>query len=187
MNPPTVVVPSPTDSLTQSKRRPVIAKVRLINARCQIAVAPDSDVDGWRRQLRGLFATSSPLFVDASLKQLMAACKLPGEVTPSTTSVSAALELIASLRPENEAQAALAIHIASLHAASINVLGRLHGITERNVISMATAAAKLELAYQRAIETYHRLKNGNTQIVRIEKVEVQPGGQAVVGALAGPR
>jgi hypothetical protein len=119
--------------------------------------------------------------VEASLQQLIHAAKLPGEVNSSTTSVSAALELVASLKPENEAEAAMAIHIACLHTATLNVLGKMHGISERNVIAMATASAKLERAYQLAMESYNRLKRGVTQIVRVERVEVQPGANAVLG------
>ena len=62
-------------------------------------------------------------------------------------------ELIASLEPENEAQAALAIHVACLHTASLNVLSRTPNIGERNMIAMATACAKLEHAFHNAIET----------------------------------
>lgn len=163
------------------KRKPVVAKVRMLNAVIRIAVAPDDDISGWRNRMKEILATASPLFVESSLKQLLAAARLPGEMAPSTASLSGALELVASLQPENEAQAALAIHIACLHAASLNVLSRMHGVTERNVIAMASAAAKLERAYHGAIETYDRLKHGVRQVIRIEKVEIQSGAQAIVG------
>ncbi len=91
------------------KRKPVVAKVRLLNAVTRIAVAPDDDISGWRNQMKEILATASPLFVEFSLKQLLAAARLPGEMVPSTASLSGALELVASLQPENEAQAALAI------------------------------------------------------------------------------
>jgi hypothetical protein len=159
-------------------------KVRHLNARESIAKAPDEDVETWRKRLRELFATSSPLFVEASLKQLIGACKLPGEFRASTTSVSAALEIIASLEPENEAQAALAAHIACLHCASLNAMSRMLGVTERNVIAMATAAAKLERAYHLALESYDRMKHAVRQVGRVERVEVQRGAQAIVGVVA---
>jgi hypothetical protein len=49
-----------------------------------------------------LFGTASPLFVEASLRQLIEASKLLGQGVGTTTSLTAALELIASLEPENE-------------------------------------------------------------------------------------
>jgi hypothetical protein len=115
---------------------------------------------------------------------LIEASKLPSEGVGTTTSLTAALELIASLEPENEAQAALAVHVACLHTASLNVLSRTHSIGERNMIAMATACAKLEHAFHSAIETYYRVKRGVTQIVRVERVELQPGAQAVIGVVA---
>jgi hypothetical protein len=48
----------------------------------------------------------------------------------------------------------------------------MHGCTERNVIALATAAAKLERAYHKALETYHRPKHGVTQAVRVVIVGV---------------
>lgn len=180
-----ILQPMPDDDMCSKpkKRRPIVAKVRRLNSRRIYAIAPDDAVAGWRERLKELLATSSPLFVEATLAQLIAACKLPGEATASTTSLSAALEVIASLQPENEAQACLAIHIACLHAASLNVLSRMHGCTERNIIALATAAAKLERAYHKALELYHRLKHGVTQIVRVERVNIQSGAQAIVGVV----
>lgn len=173
-------MPSADTCSKPPKRRPIVAKVRQMNAVRIYAVAPDDDVAGWRTQLKELLATSSPLFVEVSLAQLIATCKLPGEASASTISLSAALEVIASLQPENEAQACLAIHIACLHTASLNVLSRVHGCTERNIIALATASAKLERAYHKAVETYHRLKYGMTQVVRVERVNIQSGAQAIV-------
>ncbi len=57
----------------------------------------------------------------------------------------------------------------------------MHFIRERNVVAIATAAAKLERAFQAGMETYYRMKSGVTEVVRVEKVEVQAGAQAVVG------
>jgi hypothetical protein len=64
------------------------------------------------------------------------------------------------------------------------MLSRTHSIGERNLIAMATACATLEHAFHSAIETYYRVKRGVTQIVRVERVEVQPGAQAVIGVVA---
>jgi hypothetical protein len=178
-----IVSRTPASPAPRAKRRPIVAKVRHLNARESIAKAPDKDIEGWRRRLRELFATSSPLFVETCVKQLIGACRLPGEFRASTATLSAALEIIASLEPENEAQAALAVHIACLHCASLNVMSRMSGTTERNVIAMSTAAARLERAYQLGLESYDRMKNGVRQIVRVERVEIQSGAQAIVGVV----
>jgi hypothetical protein len=126
-------VPAPA----MKRRCPMVAKVRMIDGNPRLfAVAPDGDVAGWRARLKELFGTASPLFVEASLRQLIEASKLPSEGVGTTTSLSAALELIASLEPENEAQAALAVHVACLHTASLSVLSRTWRGSARRVTAM---------------------------------------------------
>ena len=72
----------------------------------------------------------------------------------------------------------------SLSAASANVMSRLSSIGgERRVVALATAASRLSRAFHDALEKYHRIKRGNTQVIQVEKLEVQPGGQALVGTL----
>lgn len=142
---------------------------------------------GVRVRLKELFGTLSPDFVDASMRQLLKLAVLPGHGVATSTSLSAALALIASLAPRDEAQAALAVHIACLHMASLGVLARMtETVSERRLIPMASAAAKLERAFQSALDNYYRMQRGATQVVRIERVEVQSGAQAIVGVV-GPR
>jgi hypothetical protein len=132
-----------------SKPPPVSAKVtQLGGVESRRAEPPDGDYAEWNRRLQEAFGTASPHFVSASLYQLVKAAKLPGEGVISTVGMSAALALISSLEPEKEVQATLAVHIACLHVASLNVLARTHSIGERNVIAMATAGAKLERVFQ---------------------------------------
>ena len=174
----------PAGSNPKAARQPIEARVYQVNdVGRHVAGAPDDDHEAWRARLGEILSTNSPRFIDQSLSQLIEACRLPGAATASTTSLSAALELVASLAPENEVQTALALHVAGLHCASMNVLGRLHFNTERNIIAMATAAAKLEQAFHGALETYQRLKSGAHQVVRVERVVVERGGQAIVGVV----
>ena len=55
--------------------------------------------------------------------------------------------------------------------------------SERRADVVATAASRLSRAFDHALESYYRIKRGNTQVIRVEKLEVQPGGQAVVGTV----
>ena len=136
----------------------------------------------WGAALSAALGTSSGHFVHASVRRLMAASMLPGELVPTTTSLSAALALIESMEPENEVQAALAVNAACIHAASTNMMSRFcSGGPERSTVRLATAAARLERAFHSALETYYKLKRGNTQVIRVEKLEIQPGAQAIVG------
>ena len=87
------------------------------------------------------------------------------------------------MQPSNEVEASAAIHVACLHASSLNVLARTIDVGSFSIQTYANAAVKLEGAYQRALEGYHRLKNGTTQVVRIERVNIEAGAQAVIGAV----
>jgi hypothetical protein len=51
-------------------------------------------------------------------------------------------------------------------------------------IGAANAIAKIERASQAAMSSYFRLKHGSTQTIRVEKIEIQPGAQAVVGQVS---
>ena len=53
-------------------------------------------------------------------------------------------------------------------------------------MAAANATAKVERALHSAIGALYRLKHGNTQVIRIERLEIQGGAQAVVGAVVRP-
>ena len=62
------------------------------------------------------------------------------------------------------------------------VLSRLGGAGgDRTVAAMASAAARLLRAYATQVEALRRLRNGGSQIVRVEHVYVNEGGQSVIG------
>jgi hypothetical protein len=101
----------------------------------------------------------------------------------SETSVNAVLAFIEAAEPKNEIEAALAIQMACTHAVAMAVLSRAGGAYggDRHVAIMASAGARLLNAFTAQIETMRRLRNGGTQVIRIERVEVLDGGQAVIG------
>jgi hypothetical protein len=175
--------PARLEKPTSGKRpKRVRAKVVQLDNSIRRIPVPIEPAKEWLAGLRAALGTSSGHFIDVSLRRLMAATMVPGEGVATTNSLSAALALVESLEPENEAQAALAVNIACLHAASINLLSRFnsHG-PERSAVRLATAAARLERAFHGALETYYKLKRGNTQVIRVEKLEIQAGAQAIVG------
>jgi hypothetical protein len=63
------------------------------------------------------------------------------------------------------------------------VLSRAGGAygSDRHVAIMASAAARLLNAFTAQVEAMRRLRNGGTQVIRSERVEVRDGGQAVIG------
>ena len=64
----------------------------------------------------------------------------------------------------------------------MTVLGKFGGGgTERNIVAKASAAARLLRTYAAQVETLRRLRNGGSQLVRVEHVHVNEGGQALIG------
>lgn len=136
----------------------------------------------WIEKLRGALGSSSIAFLEACLHRLLGACTTPGDVMPSSTSVSAALAMIEAMQPDNELQAALAVDAACLHAAATNILSRIRSHDgERRLTYAANAATKLERAFHSAVEVFYKVKRGNVQTIRVEKLVVESGGQAMVG------
>ena len=73
--------------------------------------------------------------------------------------------------------------MACTHSAAISVLARFSdgGGTERRIVALSSAAAKLLRAYSVQVETFRRLRHGGGQYVRVEHVHVNDGAQAVIG------
>jgi hypothetical protein len=62
-----------------------------------------------------------------------------------------------------------------------NALHQRIGVSQRNVAMKASAAARLLRAYAAQVEVLRRLRNGGSQLVRVEHVHVNDGGQAAIG------
>jgi hypothetical protein len=80
--------------------------------------------------------------------------------------------------------------MACVHAATMGVLGRLNeAYGHRNVLAAATAVGRLSRTFAILVETLRRLRSGGSQVIRIERVDVRDGGQAVIGNVkhGGPR
>src|SRR5277367_118968 len=96
--------------------------------------------------------------------------------------------MIEAAAPKDEIEGALAVQMACTHTAAMAVLDRLGGGggTERRVIALASAAARLLRAYATQVEVLRRLLHGGHQYVRVEHVHVNNGGQAVIGNVKTP-
>ena len=129
----------------------------------------------------GCIRHTSSAFVVASLQQLIAAARLPSSGI-SEIAVNASLAFIEGAKPQGEVECALVIQMACTHSAAMSVLGTFggHG-TDRNIAAKVSAAARLLRAYATQVEALRRLKNGGSQLVRVEHVHVNEGGQALIG------
>ena len=73
--------------------------------------------------------------------------------------------------------------MACTHAVAMAVLGRAGGAYggDRHVATMALAGARLLNAFTAQVEAMRRLRNGGTQVIRVERIEVSDTAQAVIG------
>jgi hypothetical protein len=97
--------------------------------------------------------------------------------------VNASLAFIEGAKPRDEIESALVIQMACTHSATMAVLSRLGEGRggDRGVSAMASAAVRLLRAYATQVETLRRLRNGGSQVVRVEHVHVNEGGHALIG------
>ena len=161
---------------------PVRVKLKRVSCNHAIPYPPDGQAREWWQRLKNAFGTASSAFVEASLYQLIAAARLPGSGI-CEIAVNASLAFIEGAKPQGEVECALVMQMACTHTAAMAVLNRLgggHG-TDRSVAAMASAAARLLRAYATQVETLRRLRNGGSQVVRVEHVHVNEGGQALIG------
>jgi hypothetical protein len=167
-----------------TKKASVRVKLERINCNVSRSLPPEGDQHVWMERLKAALGTASIEFVDATLYQLQAAARLPNSGV-SEIAVNAALAMIESEQPRGETECAIVIQMACLHSATMAVLGRLgggHG-GDRHVVAAATAASRLSRSFAILVETLRRLRTGGSQVIRIERVEVKDGGQAIIGNL----
>jgi hypothetical protein len=105
-------------------KAPVRVKLEPINCDVSRSLPPEGDRQVWLDRLMAALGTSSIEFVDATLYQLQAAARLPNSGV-SEIAVNASLAFIEGERPRGEMECAIVVQLACLHAASMNVLGRL--------------------------------------------------------------
>jgi hypothetical protein len=167
-----------------SGKVPAPVRVRLKRVNCDQAIPypPGGETREWWQRLKNALGTSSSAFVEASLYQLIAAARLPNSGI-CEIAVNASLAFIEGAKPRDEIECALVIQMSCAHSAAMAVLSRLGEGRggDRGVAAMASAAARLLRAYATQVEALRRLRNGNSQNVRVEHVYVNEGGQAIIG------
>jgi hypothetical protein len=170
------------------RRAPVRVKLERVNCDVAKSLPPDGQYQEWLDRLKVALGTTSMDFVDTTLWQLQAAARLPNSGL-SEIAVNAALALIEGEKPKGETECAIVIQMACVHSATMAVLGRLgggHG-GDRHVLAAATAVSRLSRTFAILVETLRRLRNGGSQVIRIERVDVRDGGQAVIGNIITDR
>ena len=139
-------------------------------------------------------ATGMPTVETAAalVTQLVGLEKHPREPAARAASLERAsndaLAVLHSMAPRDALEGMLGAQLVALHGLAMGTLQQAQGAeTPERRERLVRQATRLTGAFAAHADALHRRRNGGTQRVVVERVEVQAGGQAVVGAVAAPR
>ena len=137
--------------------------------------------------LQGIMGVKGRRFADQLFTQTVAMNRTwteEGAVLPTI------VETLAALEPQGATQSMLAVQLIGVHSAATAALDRASrpGITPDEAERQVNRASKLMRLFAQQVELLARLQGKIAQQrVVVEKVDVGPGGQAIVGTVTGGR
>lgn len=179
------------ESLQSLEATPVVAPRRLPTIKAHAergAIRTIVECDAGQVSSLGL-GTTAPAVAEYLLSQILN-LTISGEFPDGpidTRDANALLCLAASIEPQSEYEAAIAVQIAMLHHIGMDCGRRAmnRGATLEGRALNISHAGKLSRSCAMLLETLARSRGkGPSQVVRVEHVTIN-GGQAVVGAVAG--
>jgi hypothetical protein len=153
--------------------------------RGDVRLAPKAELQAHKAAFREVFGkTLSDEFVDEMLSQLDPLLT-PGSWNPlEPGTLNAAIALIASIKPQTELEALLAVQIVATGLAGLTFLQRGQVVLEEAYISVyggyATPLLRLQLELIQALDKHRR---GHKQTVEVRHVHIHSGAQGVVGII----
>ncbi len=146
----------------------------------QIRIGTGSNAQDYARLMEalGLF---DPTMVGGFLSQVSnSVSKTRGEIDQSNTDF--ALGLVKSIEPQNEVESALAAQMAATHICMMDSSRRyLWADTLIGKDSAERAMNRFARTYAAQMDALKRYRQTAQQTVRVERVTVNEGGQAIVG------
>lgn len=104
---------------------------------------------------------------------------------PDEQSYRYAMGFVVSLNPENEVEAALGAQMAATHVASMVASRKyLQATTPESRDAAERAMNKFMRTFTTQMEALKRYRSKAQQVVRVERVTVEDGGQAIVGPVS---
>jgi hypothetical protein len=158
-------------------------RLRKPDKRHDRVVAPTPALQDHKAALRGVFGeTLSDEFVDVMVTQLInMLAPGPFDVLEEAT-LNAAIAVIASIRPQSELEALLAVQIVAMGFAGLKFLRHSqHHLDELFIGIYGGYAHRLLRLQNELIQTLDKHRRGNKQTVEVRHVHIHPGGQGVVG------
>ena len=135
-----------------------------------------------REDVMLVLGTSSQEFMDGVLRQLANAVS-PGK-DADEEAINFALAVIAGIEPKDELETMLGLQMVSVHLATMTFTRRLaHVETIAQQDSAERALNRLMRTYVAQMEALKRYRTGGEQKVVVQHVNVNEGGQAIVGTV----
>jgi hypothetical protein len=149
--------------------------------------SPHSDEDGLAVRLVDAFGTESADFSNHAIARLGAVVKRKGAALPTQRELNAGLAAIDGLKPRDEIEAMLALQMVATHETAMEMLTRAKQAEFMPQLQeCGSLAVKLMRTYTAQVEALARLRRGGEQRVIVQHVNVNEGGQAIVGAVNHP-
>jgi hypothetical protein len=157
-------------------------RVRKPSTRHDVIYAPTADLETHRAMLRTTFGTLSEEFADTMMGKIISGLRPnPYDVLAEAT-LNAAIATVASLKPESEIEALLAVQIviAGFSALRMMELSQRH-LGEENIAVYGGYASKLMRLQNELLQNLDRRRRGNSQSIVVKHVHIHPGAQGMVG------
>jgi hypothetical protein len=167
--------------LARLKEKPPGPRMK-VSAKGGVAkVAPDHpDPAVGYMLLMGALGTVDPDFIDGLLGQL-ANAGTQGR-TVDGRGLNFMLAMVKGVEPKDQVEAMFAAQMAAVHNATMTFARRLNHVDNiPQQDSAERAFNKLARTFAAQVEALKRYRSGGEQIVRVEHVTVNEGGQAIVG------
>ena len=163
--------------IKQAKRQ--APRIRMVGKKMH--VVHEDEAAGCQHLMRAL-GTDSADFMAGVLSQLANAVS-PGKDADGAA-INFALAVIAGVEPKDELETMLAMQMAAVHMATMTFTRRLaHVETIAQQDSAERALNRLMRTYVAQLEALKRYRTGGEQKVLVQHVNVNDGGQAIVGTV----
>ena len=147
----------------------------------EMRVDHKDEAAGWQHLMASL-GTDSADFLGGVLSQLANAVS-PGKDADGAA-INFALAVISGVEPKDELETLLGLQMAAVHMATMTFTRRLaHVETIAQQDSAERALNRLMRTYVAQMEALKRYRTGGEQKVVVQHVNVNEGGQAIVGAV----
>jgi hypothetical protein len=165
----------------RQRERPQAPKVRVTSASRELKLPSVAD----EVRYRSAFGTGDVDFANLMHSGLInATCEVDAEGRPSERGINKVLAAVTGVGAKDEVEGMLATQMVATHSAAITALARLkdtdHLLTHD---SYGNLAIKLLRTYTAQMEALHRYRGKAEPAVTVGQVNVNSGGQAIVGSI----